>query len=286
MPRNILCLIICVLLCACLMGCSEGESSSDNGGSPSISTTLGENPMTSLIVGETTTIAFKVDTSDPVFQNDFSVSVSDSSVAEVSYSKISGNYVYYKVEAKAPGVAVIYLEMPSIGIRSEAVTVNVSYASPDKIHASLGETPMVSIPEGSGKTVCFYIGEGIAANDVIVNISNESLASVSYVKKSGAYFYYRIDGLSKGSVEIYAEIESLGLESERITVNIVEKGTLPGYEEMTEGYICNTNSKTFHKPTCSYAQKINDANKVIFDSDDDRQEIINQGYTPCKSCNP
>lgn len=48
-------------------------------------------------------------------------------------------------------------------------------------------------------------------------------------------------------------------------------------------YIGNSNSLKFHSPSCKYAGKISEKNKVVFSS---RDEAINQGYAPCKVCNP
>lgn len=48
-------------------------------------------------------------------------------------------------------------------------------------------------------------------------------------------------------------------------------------------YIGNSNTHKFHLAGCSEVSKMNDANKVYFNT---RQEAINAGYTPCQKCNP
>lgn len=48
-------------------------------------------------------------------------------------------------------------------------------------------------------------------------------------------------------------------------------------------YIGNKNSKKFHVSGCTYASKMNDSNMVYFSAASD---AVNNGYTPCKSCNP
>jgi methylphosphotriester-DNA--protein-cysteine methyltransferase len=45
----------------------------------------------------------------------------------------------------------------------------------------------------------------------------------------------------------------------------------------------NSNTHKFHLASCRYVSKMNDANKVYFNT---RQEAINAGYTPCQKCNP
>lgn len=52
----------------------------------------------------------------------------------------------------------------------------------------------------------------------------------------------------------------------------------------TSAYVLNTNTKKFHRSSCSSVKTIADHNRE--DSSEDRQEIINRGYDPCKRCNP
>jgi micrococcal nuclease len=49
------------------------------------------------------------------------------------------------------------------------------------------------------------------------------------------------------------------------------------------GYIGNANSKKFHRPDCEWAAKIAPRNRVEFRS---REEALEQGYEPCKVCQP
>lgn len=53
-------------------------------------------------------------------------------------------------------------------------------------------------------------------------------------------------------------------------------------EEIT--YVLNTNTKKFHYPYCSSVKDIKDKNKK--ETTQNRDELINQGYDPCKRCNP
>lgn len=54
--------------------------------------------------------------------------------------------------------------------------------------------------------------------------------------------------------------------------------------ETTGTYILNTNSKKFHKPSCSSVNKISAANKKSFTGK--RSDLISQGYFPCGTCKP
>ncbi len=65
------------------------------------------------------------------------------------------------------------------------------------------------------------------------------------------------------------------------------KLTFNGKEEITTTqttqYIGSKNTKKYHKEDCQYVKTISDKNKVYFSSS---QEAQNEGYIPCKSCNP
>lgn len=49
-------------------------------------------------------------------------------------------------------------------------------------------------------------------------------------------------------------------------------------------YICNKNTKKFHYPTCFSVDQMSEKNKLEVTLS--REEVIAQGYEPCKRCNP
>lgn len=49
-------------------------------------------------------------------------------------------------------------------------------------------------------------------------------------------------------------------------------------------YICNTNTKKFHVPSCSSVQEMKEKNKWPVSVT--REALINMGYEPCKKCKP
>lgn len=49
-------------------------------------------------------------------------------------------------------------------------------------------------------------------------------------------------------------------------------------------YVLNVNSMKFHDPDCEWAQKISDRNRADYTGS--REDLIEQGYTPCGGCNP
>ena len=49
-------------------------------------------------------------------------------------------------------------------------------------------------------------------------------------------------------------------------------------------YVLNTNTHKFHYPSCKSVNQMKDKNKKEFHGT--REEVIQQGYEPCKNCNP
>lgn len=52
---------------------------------------------------------------------------------------------------------------------------------------------------------------------------------------------------------------------------------------MAFAYIGNTRSGIFHYDSCQYVYRMNDSNKVYFDS---REDAVDAGYRPCRVCRP
>lgn len=74
-------------------------------------------------------------------------------------------------------------------------------------------------------------------------------------------------------------------EAQPETETEAESETEPEPEAQPEdSYVLNTNSKKFHLPNCGSVKKMKDKNRK--DVVDTRDNIISQGYTPCKNCRP
>lgn len=55
-------------------------------------------------------------------------------------------------------------------------------------------------------------------------------------------------------------------------------------ENEKEAVFCaNKNSKVFHKKDCNSVKDIKQENRVYYS---DREKLINEGFSPCKRCNP
>lgn len=77
----------------------------------------------------------------------------------------------------------------------------------------------------------------------------------------------------------YETGESWLIETETETRSSMEEE-----EPEEETYILNTSSKKFHKPSCSSVGDMKEKNKREVTSS--RDNLISDGYSPCKRCNP
>ena len=127
-----------------------------------------------------------------------------------------------------------------------------------------------------------------------------------YVTETRNHVLYRVTPIFVGNnlvaSGVQMEAQSVEDEGEGIQFNVYCYNVQPGVEidyttgdswlsdaEPTETqtgqtYILNTSSKKFHLPTCSSAENLKEENKETYTGA--RQELIDQGYTPCGRCNP
>ena len=128
-----------------------------------------------------------------------------------------------------------------------------------------------------------------------------------YVKEENAHVMYRVTPIFEGDNLVASGVllEGWSVEDngESICFNVYAYNAQPDividYEtgqsrlgdvspedssSSIEKYVLNTNTKKFHKPTCSSAESMSGANKKEVSTY--RQELIDAGYKPCGSCNP
>ena len=116
-----------------------------------------------------------------------------------------------------------------------------------------------------GRTLAVVIVDGKNLNEMLLK---EGLAEIMYMPPSEFYPYNWA-----GNNTHVAGDSSTSTDSSSGDTSSGAAGT----------YIGNSNSHKFHYPTCKSVGKMSEKNKVTFSS---RDEAINQGYTPCKNCNP
>lgn len=123
-----------------------------------------------------------------------------------------------------------------------------------------------------------------------------------YVKGTEKHVLYRVTPIFEGenlvASGVLMEAESVEDKGEDILFCVyvynVQPGItidyLTGESSLTDSepqgitYVLNTNTKKFHYPFCSSVNQMKDKNKQIYTGSE--EDIISQGYEPCKRCNP
>ena len=108
----------------------------------------------------------------------------------------------------------------------------------------------------------------------------KSQAAGSYGSNYG--LFVSADGSQLKEVNRRAEIDATGTMCTEGIIKGNEKGGFVCMDEDT--YIVNTNTGKFHKPSCRSVKQMKEANKS--ERTTTRDELISEGYEPCKNCNP
>ena len=119
-----------------------------------------------------------------------------------------------------------------------------------------------------GRTLAVVIVDGKNLNEMLLK---EGLAEIMYMPPSEFYPYNWAD--SNTPVANTHSSSSSSSHSNDDSSHSSNSGK----------YIGNSNSGKFHLSSCKSVKKMSAGNKVFFSS---RDEAINQGYVPCKSCSP
>ena len=127
-----------------------------------------------------------------------------------------------------------------------------------------------------------------------------------YVKETSNHVLYRVTPYFSGNNlvadGVLIEAKSVEDDGEGITFCIYaynvqpnitidyasgkSSGTCSGGSstDTSNTYILSINSKKFHLPDCQYINSISESNKSTYKGN--RSDLINRGYSPCKSCKP
>ena len=118
-----------------------------------------------------------------------------------------------------------------------------------------------------GRTLAVVIVDGKNVNEMLLK---EGLAEIMYMPPSEFYPYNWADSNTH-----VADTHSSSSSSDSSSSDSTSSGS--------GSYVGNANTGKFHVSSCSSVNKMYKKNKVFFSS---RDEAINQGYVPCKRCNP
>lgn len=104
------------------------------------------------------------------------------------------------------------------------------------------------------------------------------VASGSFQKGNGQSY----DGLQHQN-EVNAEFEQELKEKEQYELSERKYEKIEGSEAIQPVYVGSVNSNKYHLLYCKWAQKIKSENLIEFSGE---EEALDNGYIPCKVCNP
>lgn len=120
-----------------------------------------------------------------------------------------------------------------------------------------------------GRTLGVVIVDGKNVNEMLLK---EGLAEIMYMPPSEFYPYDWADS-NTHVANTHSTSSSSSSPSSAVSTS----------SSSSASYIGNANTGKFHESYCSSVKDMSDNNKVFFSSRDD---AVNQGYIPCKRCNP
>ena len=120
-----------------------------------------------------------------------------------------------------------------------------------------------------GRTLAVVIVDGKNVNEMLLK---EGLAEIMYMPPSEFYPYNWANG-NTHVADTHSSSSSSSYSSDSSSSSSSGTGS----------YVANANTGKFHFASCGSVAKMSEGNKVYLSSRDD---AINQGYVPCKRCNP
>lgn len=110
------------------------------------------------------------------------------------------------------------------------------------------------------------------------SISQNSTIQQSMTMDSESTTILSVEQITAQSSELETTQMQYDMQPETITF---AKQTTPYLDANTYHYVVNTKTHKFHLPSCSYLPTTN-----RMDVDSTRDDLISDGYSPCKKCNP
>ena len=138
-----------------------------------------------------------------------------------------------------------------------------------------------------------FEGENLVASGILmeaysVEDNGEGITFCTYcynVQPGIVIDYATGDSVEDGTVpENTEKVEETATEQPAEEVSEPDSITAEVATPTSEQYVLNTNTKKFHRPSCSSIKQMKDSNKQEVTAT--REDIISMGYDPCKKCNP
>ena len=118
-------------------------------------------------------------------------------------------------------------------------------------------------------------GEGISFNVFCYNV--QPGVTINYATGDS-------DGNGKTEYNSNSNNRQTASSSNKSTKNSNSNKNTNSSSSTTTEYILNMNTHKFHTPSCRSVKQMSNSNKGVYKGK--RQDLIDQGYEPCKICNP
>lgn len=206
----------------------------------------------------------------------------------VKYAGIEGNYLYNRCH-------LIAYRLTGENDNEDNLITGTRYMNVDGMQPY--ETQVSEYVESTGHHVHYratpvFFDDDLLARGVLIEAQSVEDDKIHFCRfcynvQPGIIIDYS-DGSSEGPEFVGSETgtpeESKGA-SEVVPAPVTPQSrTITEPESKAQTYILNTNTRKFHYPYCDSVKQMKDKNKKeVFLT---REEIIAQGYVPCKNCNP
>ena len=137
--------------------------------------------------------------------------------------------------------------------------------------------------EDKGAGICFCIYAYNAQPDIEINYSNGN-SELSKTVKTPANEEIQSSTKVSPSVPVSDENKKNAPVSAPAENKKSVPVSAPAENKQKSTYILNTRSDKFHYPSCSSVKQMAEKNKRTYTGT--REEVIEQGFSPCRRCNP
>ncbi len=137
----------------------------------------------------------------------------------------------------------------------------------------MGKQVIFSAPK-AGKYRVWVDHNGITSNKVIINVEDKEAIALAEkeAEEKAAEAQKQAEEEAAAQAAAQAEQERIAAEQQA------------AQQPQTSSYVVNTSTKKFHSPSCKDVSKIKQANYWAYEGT--REDLINQGYSPCGHCKP
>lgn len=204
----------------------------------------------------------------------------------VKYNGIDGNYLYNRCH-------LIAYELSGVNAEPRNLITGTRYLNIEGMLPYENQT--ADYVEQTGNTVYYRVtpvfdGDNLVASGVLMEAASADDNGASYQfcvycynVQPGITINYA-DGTSEGPEFTGSENTTSAETAAPAESTTAAAGTADSSGSPAQDYVLNTNTKKFHYPTCSSVDDMKPKNRK--DVHESRDQIIAEGYEPCKRCNP